>query len=125
MPGIVVKFGELNKFNTGCHYSLEGQPITWATFEAQDVDTTRGIEGIVYQDYARGITMCIPLPSNEGFTQREGIKKYVTLWGLVNHMYVKNCESIGLEHKAADYKSALPHITLDVECQFRHLVGGR
>lgn len=85
-------FGQLNNFNTGCFYSKEGQPITWACFE--DALNT----GIIFHDHARGITRAIPMPGVEGHTKYQGLIKPCTVHGNINDAYVRECERLGVSN---------------------------
>ena len=89
----MTQFGSIRHFNTGAPYTAQGQPISWAVF-----NTPEGVEGIIYQDHARMITKCIPLPGVAGHTCHYGEVKPCTIQGRVDDNYVKACEREGLNH---------------------------
>lgn len=92
----VINFSHSRNFNTGNYYTQNGQPISWAEFELVLED--RSIKGIVYQDHARGITNCIPLPGKVGHTMYEGEHKPHVIYGNLDDSYVRACERAGLHH---------------------------
>lgn len=115
---MLLKFGEIQNFNTGNWYSAEGQPITWATFEFRDQ------VGIVYQDHARGILTCIPLPGHYGHTRYQGNIKPWMYDRTLCDAYVRECERNSVGHGSGNWDQARYDAISHVEREFTKLIKG-
>ena len=111
-----IQFSAVHEFNTGCHYSNEGQPIKWAGF------TCEGVTGIVFKDRARMITKCIPVAGTFGYTQYQGVVEPKVIYGKDDSAYVGRCEKEGIYHSDYQTEPYEARVVFDVENAFNKLV---